>query len=78
MDTSCREMKELGRVPYFVRRQFPKDHPVYQDNHSSDGGSSSDLDLDEVIPSGVVEVHYIAVDGKPGLSVSTCKMHGLL
>ena len=64
--------KKRGRVPCFVRRRFPSDHQI-QDNSSSDSGSSSDLDLDNVIPSGVADVQYKVVDGKPGLSVSTRK-----
>ena len=67
--------KKRSHVPYFVRRRFPKDHPIHQDNPLSDSGSSSDLDLDEVIPSGFAEVHYNVVDGKPGLSVSTHKTY---
>ena len=66
--------KKRGHVPCFVRRRFPSDHQI-QDSSSSDSGSSSDLDLDNVIPSGVADVQYKVVDGKPGLSVSTRKTY---
>ena len=66
--------KKRGHVPCFVRRRFPSDHQI-QDNPSSDSGSSSDLDLDDVIPSRVADVQYKVVDGKPGLSVSTRKTY---
>ena len=69
------KQKKRGRVPCFVRRRFPRDHQIHQDNPSSDSGSSSDLDLDDVIPSGVADVQYKVVDGKPGLSVSTRKTY---
>ena len=66
--------RSMDRVPYFVRWQFPKDHPI----PSSDSGSSSDLDVDVVIPSGAPEVQYKVVDGKPGLYQLAKPMHGLL
>ena len=62
-------------VPYFIRQRFPRDHPIHQENPSSDSDSGSDLDLDEVIPSGVADIQYKIIDGKPGLSVSTHKTH---
>ena len=51
--------KKRGRIPYIIRQRFPRDHPIHQENPSSDSGSGSDLDLDEVIPqSGVADVQY--------------------
>ena len=68
------KQKKCGRIPYFiVRQRFPRDHPIHQENPLSDSGSGSDLDLDEVIPSGVADVQYKVIDGKPGLFVSILK-----
>ena len=67
--------KKCGRIPFFVCQRFPRDHSIHQENPSSDSGSGSDLDLDEVIPSEVVDVQHKVIDGKPGLSLSTCKTH---
>ena len=55
--------------------RFPRDHQIHQDNPLSDSGSSSDLDLDNVIQSVVADVQYKVVDGKPKLSVSTHKTY---
>ena len=62
---------------YFVRQRFPRDHPIYQENPSSDSGSGSHLD--EVIPSGVADVQYKVIDGKQDCLYQLAKlMHGLL
>ena len=73
MDTSFRETKEAWSCSMLCSPEISK-HQI-QDNPSSDSGSSSDLDLDDVIPSRVADVQYKVVDGKPGLSVSTRKTY---
>ena len=65
-------------VPHYVRCRFPSDHPIHA-VPDSDTDSGSDCNLDEVIPSGSVSVHYKEIDGTPGLSLWTSKHNlGLL
>ena len=69
--------KKKHSVPFYVHCRFPPDHPIHHQNtisESSDSGSGSDCDLDSVIPSQAVNIHYNEVDGTPGLSVWTSKL----
>ena len=59
-------------VPHYVRCMFPSDHPIHA-VPDSDIDSGSDCDLDEVIPSEAISVHYKEIDGTPGLSLWTLK-----
>ena len=65
--------RKKHRIPHYVRRRFPPDHPIHRDHsESGDSDSGSDCNLDTIIPqSGAVNVHYNAIDGAPGLSVWT-------
>ena len=65
--------KKKRCVPDFIKRRFPPDHPVRTSNSSeSDGDSTSEEDLNTVIPNGAnVNVQFKMVDNTPGLTVRT-------
>lgn len=64
--------KKKVPVPHYIRRRFPLDHPIHA-VPDSDTDSGSDCDLDELIPSEAVNIHYREIDGTPGLSLWTHK-----
>ena len=59
-------------VPHYIWCRFPSDCPIHA-VPDSDADSGSDCDLDEVIPSEAIIVHYKEIDGTPGLSLWTLK-----
>ena len=65
--------KKKRSVPDFIERRFPPDHPVRTSNSSeSDGDSTSEEDLNTVVPTGAnVDVQFKMVDNTPGLTVRT-------
>ena len=65
--------KKRRCVPDFIKRKFPPDHPIRTANSSeSDSDSTSEEDLDTVIPTGPnVDVQFKMVDNTPGLAVRT-------
>lgn len=67
--------RKYAPVPNFIRRRFPPDHPIRQQNGSadSDTDSGSECDLCSVIPSNSTNVQYSEVDGTPGLSIWTSR-----
>ena len=67
--------KKCAPVPLYLRRRFPPDHPIHQQNttSNSDSDSGSDCDLSIVIPSKPANVQYNEVNGTPGLSIRTNK-----
>ena len=58
-------------VPDFVKRRFPRDHPIH--HRGSDAESESDEEaLDNAIPTGgTATVDYMMIDNTPGLMVKT-------
>ena len=63
--------KKKRCVPDFIKRRFPPDHPVRTSNSfESDGNSTSEEDLNTVIPNGTnVDVQFKMVDNTAGLTV---------
>ena len=62
--------KKRRHVPDRIKRRFPPDHPIHTTNSGND--STSEEDLDAVIPTGAnVDVQFKVVDNTPGLTVRT-------
>ena len=64
--------KKRRHIPDYIKRRFPRDHPVH---NPSSGSESDEQDLDNVIPSAgcnpTVNVNYKMIDNISGLSVKT-------